>query len=115
MSELRVEATAVYTTATHDRGNHETRSTEELIRAAHQLPVLAGLSPAKVSKMVRQFQRDADVHETPFEVWAVNVMTCPAEAPKPYRDLFGIVDSTGETAVRRVQQEREQVSACATA
>ena len=95
-------ATAVYTTATHDRGKHETRSTEDLIRAAHRLPELAGLSPAKVSKLVRLFQRNADEHETPFEVWAVNVVTCPPEDAKPYRDLFGILDPTGETAVRRV-------------
>lgn len=32
--------------APHDRGKHETRSTEDLVRIAHRLPQLGHLSPA---------------------------------------------------------------------
>lgn len=89
-----------------DRGKHETRSTEELVRAVHALPDLAHLSPAKVSKLVRRFQRDAELHCTPFEVWAANVATCPPQAARPHRNWWGVVDPTGETAARRVDAER---------
>ena len=88
--------------ATHDRGKHETRSTEDLVRIAHRLPQLGHLSPAKVSKMVRHYLRYAALHETPFEVWAVNVVTCPPETPRPLRNAWGIVDPTGETVARRL-------------
>lgn len=75
---------AVASAATHDRGNHETRtdSPEVLIREAHRLLAERRLAvkPSKVAKLA-----------------------CPPETPRPLRNHWGIIlDSTGETAVRRV-------------
>lgn len=94
---------AAASAATHNRGKHETRtdSTEVLIRRAHELLALYAerhglvVKPAKVAKLARRYAGDEALRGTPFDVWLVSVVTCPPEAPRPLRNFWGVVDSTG--------------------
>lgn len=97
-----------------NRGNHETRDVEALIRDAHSLGL--GLSPSKLSKLARHYRRDSALHGTPFEAWLRNVAACPAQSmPRPGLPTddddnetgrtIRYADPTGDTAARRVDDK----------
>lgn len=89
-------------------GTTNSGSTEELVRATHGVldHYGVGISPSKVSRLVRTYQRTVAGNGVEFGDWiANNVLLLAAQrhlVADELRRVISYADPTGETAVRNV-------------
>lgn len=96
--------------------HHEAPSVETLVRHAHDALAAAHVpvSPAKVSRLCRQYARTVAPHGVAFASWFVSQVAA-AGAPREvltaelYRRITH-ADPTGEAAARNVDRARQAVS-----
>ena len=97
--------------------HHEAPSVETLIRHAHDALAAANVpvSPAKVSRLCRQYVRTVAPHGIAFTSWFVSQVAAYGAARETLTaDLYKRIsyrDETGETAARNVDKARQAVSA----
>lgn len=101
----------------HHGAHHEAPSVETLIRHAHDAPAAAHVpvSPAKVSRLCRQYVRTVAPHGIAFTSWFVSQVAAYGAARDVLTaDLYKRIsyrDETGETAASNVDKARQAVSA----
>ena len=97
--------------------HHEAPSVETLIRHAHDALAAAhvSVSPAKVSRLCRQYVRTVAPHGIAFTSWFVSQVAAHGAARETLTaDLYRRIsyrDETGETAARNVDKARQAVNA----
>lgn len=97
--------------------HHEAPSIETLIRHAHDALAAAhvSVSPAKVSRLCRQYVRTVAPHGIAFTSWFVSQVAAHGAAREVLSaDLYKRIayrDETGETAASNVDKARQAVNA----
>lgn len=97
--------------------HHEAPSVETLIRHAHDALAAAhvSVSPAKVSRLCRQYVRAVAPHGVAFVPWFVSQVAAHGAARETLTaDLYKRIsyrDETGETAASNVDKARQAVNA----
>jgi|GEM_PF-2695873 len=97
--------------------HHEAPSVETLVRHAHDALAAAHVpvSPAKVSRLCRQYVRTVAPHGVAFTSWFVSQVAAHGAAREVLSaDLYKRIayrDETGETAASNVDKTRQAVNA----